>query len=66
MSRQDRADAVDREMASALLPDAALLALGRWWNENAVRYADGTPGAHTVTPGRWAQITPWPLALAPE
>ncbi|MFE7779273.1 hypothetical protein ACFU5O_36500 [Streptomyces sp. NPDC057445] len=67
MSRQDRADAVDREMAGALLPAAALLALGRWWNENAVRYADGTPGAHTVryTPGRWAQITPWPLALAP-
>ncbi|MFF3547501.1 hypothetical protein ACFYXD_37430 [Streptomyces platensis] len=67
MSRQDRADAVDREMATRLLPDAALQALGRWWHENAVRYADGTPGAHTVryTPSRWGQITPWPSALAP-
>lgn len=30
MSRQDRADAVDREMAARLLPDATLQALGRW------------------------------------
>ncbi|MGA5437418.1 hypothetical protein ACPCIZ_32745 [Streptomyces cellulosae] len=30
-------------------------------------YADGTLGAHAVryTPSRWAQITPWPKALAP-
>lgn len=53
-------------MASRLLPDAAVRALGHWWNENAPAYADGTPGAHTVryTPSRWAQITPWPSALA--
>ncbi|MGP3941942.1 8-oxoguanine DNA glycosylase OGG fold protein [Streptomyces sp. 6N106] len=52
-------------MTARLLSDAALKALGRWWNENAVRYADGTPGAHTVryTPSRWAQIAPWPSAL---
>ncbi|MFF5185712.1 hypothetical protein ACFY30_18370 [Streptomyces sp. NPDC000345] len=67
MNRQHRVDAVDREMAASLLPDAAVRALGRWWSENASAYADGTPGAHTVryTPGRWAQITPWPSALAP-
>lgn len=67
VNRQDRADAVDREMAASLLPDAALQTLGRWWSENASACADGTPGAHTVryTPGRWAQITPWPSTLAP-
>ncbi|MFF7146266.1 hypothetical protein ACFZB5_34690 [Streptomyces nodosus] len=67
MNRQDRADAVDREMATRLLPEAALQALGCWWNENATGYADGTPGAHTVryTPSRWVQIAPWPSALAP-
>lgn len=66
MNRQDRADAVDREMAARLLPDAAVRALVRWWKENAPAYADGTPGAHTVryTPSRWAQITPWPSTLA--
>jgi hypothetical protein len=66
MSRQDRGDAVDREMAAHLLPDAALQALGHWWSGNTAEFADGTPGAHTVryTPGRWAQITPWPSALA--
>ncbi|ANP51994.1 hypothetical protein J2Z21_008988 [Streptomyces griseochromogenes] len=65
--RQDRADAVDREMAARLLPDAVVRALGRWWEVNASAYVDGTPGAHTVryTPGRWAQITPWPPTLAP-
>ncbi|MDB1089446.1 hypothetical protein PJ985_17950 [Streptomyces sp. ACA25] len=67
MSRQDRADAVDREMAARLLPGVALEALGRWWRGNAVWLADGTPGAHTVrySPSRWAQIAPWPSALAP-
>ncbi|GGQ97498.1 hypothetical protein ACIRPJ_33305 [Streptomyces asoensis] len=67
VNRQDRADAVDREMAASLLPVAAVRALGRWWSENALAYADGTPGAHTVryTPGRWAQIIPWPSTLAP-
>ncbi|MEW2400335.1 hypothetical protein [Streptomyces sp. NPDC046862] len=66
MNRQDRADAVDREMAVRLLPDAAVRALGRWWKENALVYADGTPGAHTVryTPSRWAQTAPWPSVLA--
>ncbi|MFD7879697.1 hypothetical protein ACFV5G_37380 [Streptomyces sp. NPDC059766] len=66
MNRQDRANAVDREMAARPLPDAAAQALERWWNENAPAYADGTPGAHTVryTPSRWAQITPWPSTLA--
>lgn len=36
------------------------------WSGNTAEFADGTPGAHTVhyTPGRWAQITPWPSALA--
>ncbi|MFK0025691.1 hypothetical protein [Streptomyces sp. NPDC090798] len=65
--RQDRADAMDREMAARLLPDAVVRALGRWWETNASAYADGTPGAHSVryTPSRWAQITPWPEALAP-
>ncbi|MFF8946686.1 hypothetical protein ACF1A5_31400 [Streptomyces sp. NPDC014864] len=65
--RQDRADAVDQEMAVRLLPDAALDALGRWWNANKTRFADGTPGTHTApyTPSRWAQIMPWPQALAP-
>ncbi|MFD5518664.1 hypothetical protein [Streptomyces sp. NPDC127066] len=65
--RQERADAVDREMAARLLPDAVVRALGRWWETNAAAYADGTPGAHSVryTPSRWAQITPWPKALAP-
>ncbi|MEW2326100.1 hypothetical protein AB0926_34390 [Streptomyces griseoincarnatus] len=65
--RQDRADAVDREMAACLLPGAVVRALGRWWETNAAVYADGTPGAHTIryTPGRWGQITPWPKALAP-
>lgn len=66
MSRQGRADAVDREMAARLLPDAALQTLGRWWSGSSAEFADGTPGAHTVryTPSRWAQITPWPSALA--
>ncbi|MGW7052656.1 8-oxoguanine DNA glycosylase OGG fold protein [Streptomyces sp. NPDC054887] len=66
MNRQDRADAVDREMAARLLPDAAVLALGRWWNENRAGYADGTPGAHSVryTPSRWASVHPWPAGLA--
>ncbi|MGI5143790.1 hypothetical protein [Streptomyces sp. CA-106110] len=66
MSRQDRADAVDREMAKRLLPDEALRALVRWWSRNAARLPDKTPGGHTVryTPSRWAQITPWPSALA--
>ncbi|MFJ8597079.1 hypothetical protein [Streptomyces sp. NPDC093598] len=65
--RQDRADAVDREMAARLLPGPVVRALGRWWETHAAAYADGTPGAHTIryTPGRWAQITPWPKALAP-
>jgi hypothetical protein len=65
--RQDRADAVDREMAARLLPGPVVRALGRWWETNSAAYADGTPGAHTIryTPGRWAQITPWPKALAP-
>ncbi|MFK4107498.1 hypothetical protein [Streptomyces sp. NPDC002176] len=65
--RQERADAVDREMAARPLPDSAVRALGRWWEVNASVYADGTPGAHTVryTPGRWARIAPWPGALAP-
>lgn len=65
--RQERADAVDREMATHLLPDAVVRALGRWWETNAAAYADGTPSAHTVRymPGQWAQITPWPEALAP-
>ncbi|WP_406182379.1 hypothetical protein [Streptomyces canus] len=65
--RQERADAVDREMAAHLLPDAVVRTLSSWWETNAAAYADGTPGAHTVryTPGRWAQITPWPEALAP-
>ncbi len=48
MNRQDRADAVDREMAARLLPDTGLQALGRWWSKNAERLADGTPGAHAV------------------
>ncbi|MET9914887.1 hypothetical protein ABZZ74_50935 [Streptomyces sp. NPDC006476] len=54
-------------MAARLLPDVALEALGRWWSGNAVRLADGTPGAHTVrySPSRWAQITPWPSTLMP-
>ncbi|MET8276381.1 hypothetical protein [Streptomyces sp. NPDC005096] len=66
MSRQDQADAMDQEMAARLLPDAVLEALGHWWSENAARLAEGTPGAHTVRylPSRWAQITPWPSALA--
>ncbi|MFE7033125.1 hypothetical protein ACFU9Y_22665 [Streptomyces sp. NPDC057621] len=65
--RQERADAVDREMATCPLPEAVVRALGRWWQVHASAYADGTPGAHTVryTPGRWAQITAWPPALAP-
>lgn len=65
--RQERADAVDREMAARLLPGSVVRALGRWWEVNASAYADGTPGAHFVryTPGRWAQITPWPKALSP-
>ncbi|MFD4413495.1 hypothetical protein [Streptomyces sp. NPDC058476] len=67
MNRQDRADAVDREMAARQLPDPVVRALGQWWEVNASAYADGTPGAHTVryTPSRWAQITPWPKTLAP-
>ncbi|MFD5519595.1 hypothetical protein [Streptomyces sp. NPDC127066] len=65
--RQERADAVDREIAARLLPAPVVRALGRWWETNASAYADGTPGAHSVryTPDRWAQITPWPKALAP-
>lgn len=65
--RQDRADAVDREMAARLLPDATVQALARWWERNAHAFPDGTPGAHTVRyiPARWAAITPWPPALAP-
>jgi hypothetical protein len=65
--RQDRADAVDREMAARLLPGPVVRALGLWWDTHAAVYADGTPGAHAIryTPGRWAQITPWPKALAP-
>lgn len=67
MTRQDRANAVDREMAARPLPDAVVRALERWWETNASAYADGTPGAHSVryTPDRWALMTPWPEALAP-
>ncbi|MFF8431685.1 hypothetical protein ACF07Y_42460 [Streptomyces sp. NPDC016566] len=67
MNRQDRANAVDDEMATRLLPGPMVRTLGRWWAANASAYADGTPGAHTVryTPRRWAQITPWPKVLAP-
>ncbi len=66
MNRQDRANAVDREMSARLMPDAALEALGGWWGQNAVRLTDGTPGAHTVryTPSRWAHITTWPSMMA--
>ncbi|MFE9381351.1 hypothetical protein [Streptomyces sp. NPDC006855] len=66
VTRQDRANAVDRVIATCPLSDADVRALGRWWSVNASVYADGTPGAHAVryTPGRWAQITPWPAALA--
>ncbi|MBY8882731.1 8-oxoguanine DNA glycosylase OGG fold protein [Actinacidiphila acidipaludis] len=65
--RQQRADAVDREMAVRLLPDAVVQALIRWWERNAHEFADGTPGMHTVryTPARWVSVTPWPSALAP-
>ncbi|MFK0173516.1 hypothetical protein ACIQU5_32515 [Streptomyces sp. NPDC090306] len=54
-------------MATRLLSDEVAWALRLWWEANASTYADGTPGAHTVryTPGRWAQITPWPSALEP-
>ncbi|MEV8092538.1 hypothetical protein [Streptomyces nigra] len=64
--RQDRADAVDREMAVRLLPGPVVRALGRWWETNAAAYADGTPGGHAIryTPSRWAHITPWPTTLA--
>ncbi|WP_326608766.1 8-oxoguanine DNA glycosylase OGG fold protein [Streptomyces sp. NBC_01800] len=64
---QDRADAIDQEMVTRLLPNAAVTTLGRWWSANAVRCADGTPGAHSIryTPGRWAQINPWPSGMAP-
>ncbi|MDH6513852.1 hypothetical protein M2163_009174 [Streptomyces sp. SAI-135] len=65
MNRQDRADAVDREVGARLLPDAVVQALRHWWKENAPTYSDGTPGAHAVryTPRRWVQIVPWPPAL---
>ncbi|MFJ3640080.1 hypothetical protein ACIPRD_10040 [Streptomyces sp. NPDC090108] len=64
--RQSRADAVDGEMAARGLPEEVVAALVHWWSENAGRYPDATPGAHTVhyTPARWAEITPWPAALA--
>ena len=67
MSAQNRADAVDREMLTRLLPDTAVAALGRWWSANAVTCADGTPGVHTVryAPSQWAQNSPWPAGLAP-
>ncbi|MFE5798140.1 hypothetical protein ACFQ8C_36980 [Streptomyces sp. NPDC056503] len=53
-------------MAACLLPDVVLEALGRWWDGNAVRLADGTPGVHAVRyrPSRWARIAPWPSGLA--
>lgn len=65
--RQQRANAVDEQMAATLLPDPAVKALIGWWETNARAFADGTPGAHSVryTPARWAQITPWPPTLAP-
>ncbi|MYV50186.1 hypothetical protein [Streptomyces sp. SID2888] len=68
LDRQSRADAVDREMAARGLPEEAVAALACWWSENADRYPDATPGAHTVryTPARWAQVTPWPATLAPR
>ncbi|MFJ4868855.1 hypothetical protein [Streptomyces sp. NPDC088757] len=67
MDKQDRVDAVDKEMASRLLPDTAVRALWWWWSANGTAYEDGTPGAHTVryTPGRWTGIAPWPSRLAP-
>ncbi|WSP77243.1 hypothetical protein OG324_51195 [Streptomyces sp. NBC_01236] len=66
MDRQGRADAVDREMAVRLLPQAALKALGRWRAESKLTYPDGTPGTHAVryAPVKWAQIAPWPAGLA--
>ncbi|MEU6546476.1 hypothetical protein [Streptomyces sp. NPDC046859] len=62
--RQDRADAVDREMAARLLPGPVVRALDRWWETNAAAYADA-PGAHMIryTPGRRAHITPCECAL---
>ncbi|MFE4444467.1 hypothetical protein [Streptomyces sp. NPDC056820] len=52
-------------MAARLLPETALTALGRWWAEHGVAYADGTPGAHAVhyTPAQWAHTSPWPAGL---
>ncbi|MEW2132895.1 hypothetical protein [Streptomyces sp. NPDC005435] len=66
MDRQGRADAVDREMVARGLPEEAVSALVGWWSENAGRYPDATPGAHTVryTPARWERVAPWPAALA--
>ncbi|WP_411070083.1 hypothetical protein [Streptomyces sp. cmx-4-25] len=66
MDKQNRVNAVDDEMASRLLPDTAVRALGQWWSANEAAYGDGTPGAHRVlyTPGRWAGIAPWPSRLA--
>ncbi|MFE0351821.1 8-oxoguanine DNA glycosylase OGG fold protein [Streptomyces griseoluteus] len=66
LGRQSRADAVDMEMAARGLPEQGVAALTRWSSENASRYPDARPGAHTVryTPSRWAQVGPWPAMLA--
>ncbi|WP_431776609.1 hypothetical protein [Streptomyces cucumeris] len=62
MDRQARADAVDREMATRLLPEAELAALGNWWAENKATYPEANPGPHAIcyTPARWSRIAPWP------
>ncbi|WP_419249716.1 hypothetical protein [Streptomyces griseorubiginosus] len=66
MDRQSRADALDMEMATRLMPSEAVTALVEWWAQHSETYRDG-PGAHAViyTPSRWASITPWPGGLVP-
>ncbi|MFE7353267.1 hypothetical protein ACFU8Q_08680 [Streptomyces sp. NPDC057543] len=60
--RQERADAVDREMAARLLPHPVVRALGRWWETNAAAYAVGAP-SHLRLPGRTGPVPS--LAVCP-
>ncbi|GGZ81435.1 hypothetical protein GCM10010371_46150 [Streptomyces subrutilus] len=70
VDRQDRLDALDREMAARPLPGTALTALGHWWDERPRTPSDPNTRPHDrhavgYTPNHWDGITPWPCHLAP-
>ncbi|MFJ8014870.1 hypothetical protein [Streptomyces sp. NPDC096339] len=64
---QSLADKLDATMRTRLLPEDAVISLGRWLAdpERGGRYRQGS-GAHRVpySPSRWMAVAPWPNAFA--